>query len=259
MVSPVPSGALEDLIATVIERHPRYIVASCLATVIDALNNLNAGCHEAVVGVLEKTCSNALFLGALFESNWMPKIAAKHANSSVSALFAGALEGSGSARQELLLILGKLELPRPLFMDLCSRINAVRDQNAPRVERQVVALLIDAVLLTDMPEASKCLLVSRLYMGSSRDVYAKLKDMPATWARDSLIDGYRAIASCIDISACLRWHQAGRTPGASLTANVRARLNLPKARGNWLLKGRTGTRRERNCVTCCAEPMRSRK
>ena len=207
MASPVQFEMLEKLIGTTRSRRPRrqYIFVDCLAAVIDGLGHLDEASQNKVVGILKTGCDDvALLLGALFASHWLSEMSplARQDSCSLSALLMGTLEGDDAAKQQLLLILGRLPLPRGLHLLLCLRIRAMKNQGVPEIETQLIALLIDAALLADMPESSKCLLVHRLYMANRRLVLDALRKMPAASGTDSLGNMHKAIASCIDIGAC---------------------------------------------------------
>jgi hypothetical protein len=163
---------------------------------------------------------DASFLGALFRSKWMPKISALavQAGCSPSALFMGAVEGDSRAGQQLLLVLSHIDLPRALYLNLCSRMTAIRERepNNHRIAAQSVALLMDVVLLADMPEASKCLLFYSLHTADRRYVYEKLCGMHANSSTGSVSDIHRVIASCIDISAC---HAVANKAGGGFAAS----------------------------------------
>jgi hypothetical protein len=203
MLPPVSSEALEGWIKHIAQKYAPYTMAICAARVVNELHRLDADSQSVAMEALS-TVDDVSFLGALFQSNWMRKISAlaRQVHSLPSALFVGALEGDSLAGQQLLVILSHIDLPRALYLDLCSRIAAIRKRNNHRIEAQSVALLTDVVLLADMPEASKCLLVHRLHVAAPRDVHRKLCSMHASSSKDSVSDMHRVIASCIDIGAC---------------------------------------------------------
>jgi hypothetical protein len=217
MAPPVSSEAMEKLVESIRRKEAPYTMAICVALVVSGLHQLDAETQTAVVEALN-TVTNGSFLGALFQSNWMPKIVslAMQARCSPSALFMGALEGDSRAGQQLLLILSQIPLPRALYLDLCSRITEIEERKNQRIEALSVALLMDAVLLTDMPEASKCLLLHRLHVAERRDVYESLCSMHVNSGRDIVSDAHRLIASCIDIGAC---HTVANTTGDGYAAS----------------------------------------
>lgn len=145
-------------------------------------------------------------LAALFQSRYMEPIEklAKSGGHSLPSIFMGLLAGDGAAAQKLLLILGRIDLPAALHVYLCEHIGEVRRSARPAwtTQQEAGALLMEAVTLSGMSEANRCLLVHSLSVIDPGTLYLALLKGELNDANDFLAYAHEVIASVIDIGTC---------------------------------------------------------
>lgn len=144
-------------------------------------------------------------LAAVFQSSYMAQVE-KLAKSghSLSSIFMGLLAGDGAAAQKLLLILGRVAFPVALHVYLCEHLSDVRRSARPAwtTQREAGALLMEAVTLSGMSEANRCLLVHSLSVIDPGTLYLALLKGELNDANDFLAYAHEVIASVIDIGTC---------------------------------------------------------
>ncbi len=152
----------------------------------------------------DEIVATALLLGSLGEE--LEKAAGT--NMPQSAMLAGFIEGNKSILKTLedsIAILARKKRFLNVFIGRLqerSREMSTPGKNNPRIAAAVVHLLMDMAASSQLPEASRCLLVMHLYSMDPKNLFKLLSSTRKQHGETGFDFAHRVIATAIDVSAC---------------------------------------------------------
>lgn len=178
---------------------------------LDALDNHHDTGKKVILGQLldalgDEIVTTALLMGLLskeLEKNPEIKI-------SPSAMLLGFIEGDKNVVKILEEVIVKATRTMTFLNAFYQRFMArsremsTPGKNNPRVAAATVYLLMDMAALSQLPEASRCMLITYLYVMDPKALYQAIAKTKKQNGETGFDFAHRVIASVIDMSACYR-------------------------------------------------------
>lgn len=204
---PISTESLSSLAKAITDTASPHNERTVLVHLFALLERLDPAIQKKVIDSFDNAkVLWATVLASVFQSRYMAQIEklAKSGGHSLSSIFMGLLAGDGAAAQKLLLILGRVDLPAALHVYLCEHLGEIRRSARPAwtTQREAGALLMEAVTLSGMSDANRCLLIHSLSVIDPGTLYLALLKGELNEANDFLAYAHEVIASVIDIGTC---------------------------------------------------------
>jgi hypothetical protein len=176
---------------------------------LEALDSYEDNDKKAIFGELldvfgDDIVATALLLGSLGEE--LEKVAGT--NMPRSAMLAGFIEGNKSILKTLedsIAILARKKLFLNVFIRRLQERSmemSTPGKNNPRLVAAIVHLLMDMAASSQLPEASRCLLVMHLYSMDPKDLFDPLSSTRKQHGETGFEFAHRVIATAIGVSVC---------------------------------------------------------
>ena len=176
---------------------------------LDALSTYHEEDQKMLVTLLLEVFGEEIVISALLLGSLSKELLQSAATKiSPSVMLAGFIESDKNVVDVLTDAIAKAARAKPFLHAFTQRLLdrkaaiATPGKNNPRIAGATMYLLMDMAALSQMPEASRCALITNLYFNDAKNLHDALSRARKQDGETGFDLAHRVIASLIDVSAC---------------------------------------------------------